>query len=311
MTGIEHSGLSRRDFLLATVAASAAAALGPGATFAAETRSVAPLPIVVFSKIYQELKLNYDEAAELTAEAGLDGVDCPVRPQGEIEPERAAEELPRYLEALRKRKLSLPLLTTAITSPATAHTERVLRTARKLGVQYYRLGPRHHARDVPLARQIREAKAELKDLAALNREIGIGAIFQNHSPSGRKYLGGDLTELRELVADLDPAQVAVAFDIGHALVVHGDAWRQHFDPLRPHIRVVYVKDVTPAGTWLPLGRGGIFQTGFFGLLPQMPYSGPFSLHVEYDWHQGGASRNRATLLKALSQDQATLRGWLR
>jgi sugar phosphate isomerase/epimerase len=290
--------------------ASAAAAICPRVGMAAEAGRTADLPLVVFSKVYQELKLNYQEAAELTAEAGLNGVDCPVRPKGEIEPEQAAEEMPRYFEALRKRNLSLPLLTTAITSPATPHTERVLRTARALGVKFYRLGARLHAKDVPLPRQIREAKAELKDLAALNRDLGIGAIFQNHSPSGRKYLGGDLAELRELVADLDPAQVGVAFDIGHALVVHGDAWREHFDHLRPHIRVVYVKDVTRAGTWLPLGKGAIFQTGFFSLLRQIRYSAPISLHVEYDWDEGGKSRDRATLLKALRQDQITLRGWV-
>lgn len=306
----KKSGLSRREFLGAMTVASAAVTLCPRAEMAAEAGSTEGLPLVVFSKVYQELKLNYQEAAELTAEAGLNGVDCPVRPKGEIEPEQAAEEMPRYFEALRKRNLSLPLLTTAITSPATPHTERVLRTARGLGVQFYRLGARLHAKDVPLERQIREAKAELQDLAALNRDLGIGAIFQNHSPSGRKYLGGDLAELRELVADLDPAQVGVAFDIGHALVVHGDTWRAHFDHLRPHIRVIYVKDVTRSGTWLPLGKGAIFQTGFFSLLRQIRYSAPISLHVEYDWDQGGKSRDRATLLKALRQDRNTLRGWV-
>ncbi|HWY74900.1 MAG TPA: hypothetical protein VN281_04750, partial [Verrucomicrobiae bacterium] len=59
------------------------------------------LPIVIFSKAYQPLKLNFEQAAEFTAESGLDGVDPPVRPDGEIRPERVAEDLPAYVEALR------------------------------------------------------------------------------------------------------------------------------------------------------------------------------------------------------------------
>ena len=97
---------------------------------------------------------------------------------------------------------------------------------------------------------MREIKAQLKDLAALNKQIGIGAIFQNHSPAGRSYVGGDLSELYDIVKDFDPAQIGVAFDIGHALVVHGDDWRRHFEKLKSHLKVAYVKDVTRGG---PLG----------------------------------------------------------
>ena len=61
-------------------------------------------PVAVFSKLYQELKLNFEQSAEVTAEAGLDGIDCAVRDKGEIEPARAADEMPRYAEALGKHR---------------------------------------------------------------------------------------------------------------------------------------------------------------------------------------------------------------
>ncbi len=113
-----QSYLSRRDFIARAALASSAVALWCGRVSAASDAKQFSPPIALFSKVYQELKLDFEQAAELTAEAGLDGVDCPVRPKGEIEPERAADDMPRYAEALRKRKVNLLLLTTGISSIA-------------------------------------------------------------------------------------------------------------------------------------------------------------------------------------------------
>jgi len=57
--------LTRRSFLARTSQASAALAAGGAATARAATPW--PPPIVVFSKLYQELQLGYDRAAEITA----------------------------------------------------------------------------------------------------------------------------------------------------------------------------------------------------------------------------------------------------
>jgi len=97
-------------------------------------------PIAVFSKVYQELNLSFAEAASVTAEAGLSGVDCPVRAGGEISPEKAGDQLPRYAETLGRLNLRLWLLTTGITSASSPYAEAILRTAKQLGIKYYRLG---------------------------------------------------------------------------------------------------------------------------------------------------------------------------
>jgi len=264
----------------------------------------------VFSKIYQELKLDFDAAAEVTAQAGLDGIDCPVRDGGEILPEHAAEQLPRYAEALQKRKLQIPLLTTGITSPSSPHAETVLRTARKLGIKYYRFGFVTRKKGTN-DRQIGEVRAKLRDLAALNKEVGICALLQNHSPSGSTvYFGGDLTELVEAVDGFDPAQIGIAFDIGHALVVHGDQWKSHFNALRTHFKIAYVKDVKRTGDWVPFGQGDIAATGYFRLLKEMNYSAPISLHIEFPWQEPGKLKTPERLSQVLRESAGTLRGWL-
>jgi sugar phosphate isomerase/epimerase len=302
--------LSRRDFIARTLAASSTVALCGGSALPILADGTPASPIVVFSKVYQELKLSFDDAAAVTAEARIDGIDCPVRPGGEVLPEHVTGELPQYASALRKRGLQMPLLTTAITSVASPHTVEILRTAKKLGVKFYRLGFIIRESNASASKQVREFKAQLKDLAALNKQVGIGAIVQNHSPSGQTYVGGDLTELYEIVKDFDPTQIGVAFDIGHALVVHGDGWHPHFEKLKPHLKIAYVKDVKREGRWVPFGTGDIGSTGYFKLLRELNYQAPVSLHIEFDWTDGGKAKTRAALVKALQESARVLRHWL-
>jgi len=301
---------SRRSFIAKTGLGVTGAALGLPAFSLAAATPISSCPIAIFSKVYQELSLGFEDAAALTAEAGLNGIDCPVRDGGEITPEKATDELPRYSQILGRQKLRIWLLTTGILSTKTPYAEPVLRAASTLGIKYYRFGfiKKEPGQSKKLLADVR---AQLKDLAALNRELGLCVLLQNHSPSGgTTYFGGDLGELQSAVDGFDPNQVGVAFDIGHALVVHGDEWKQHFDALRPHFKIAYVKDVKRSGGWVPFGQGDIAQTGYFQLLKQKGYAAPISLHIEFDWSQGGKAKNRASLLKALQESRGTLRQWL-
>jgi sugar phosphate isomerase/epimerase len=107
--------LSRRVFL--GVAASA---------WTARTESFAP-QLVVFSKHLPDL--NYEELGKTAKELGFDGVDLTVRPKGHVLPERAAEDLPRAVDTLRKHGLSVPMITTEITSATDPAANPILRTA--------------------------------------------------------------------------------------------------------------------------------------------------------------------------------------
>lgn len=307
-----HPHLSRRNFLARAAVAGGAAAVLPQLTFAAPQTGAFPPPIPLFSKLYQELKLDFDQAAELTAEAGLDGVDCPVRPKGEIEPERAADDMPRYAEALRKRNLDMHLITSGINSLETPHTEAVLRTAKQLGIRYYRLGFSTN-RQKDQQPSLTEIKAQLRDLAAFNRELGITGVIQNHSPSGSgrsTYVGGDLNEMYEIVKDLHPDEIGVAFDLCHALIVHGEDWTARFEQLKPHIKLAYVKDVKRPRELTPFGEGEFSGTDFFTRLKQMNLTAPLSMHIEYAWCPPGQEKTRAAMLQMLQKNLRVLKGWL-
>ncbi len=309
-TPLEIPQFTRREFLRkALIAGSVSGVFGARCLSSAAEGRACP-PVVVFSKIYQELKLNFEDAAALTAEAGLEGIDCPVRDGGEVLPARVAEDLPRYAEALRKQGLTMPLLTTGITGPSSPNAEQILRTAKNLGTRFYRLGFVYRKKNAPVADQVQQLRAQLKDLAAMSREAGIGALLQNHSASGNNsYLAGDLSEMRQLVEGFDPNEIGVAFDIGHALIVHGEGWREHYEALKSHLRVAYIKDSDRQRRWTRFGEGEISRTGYFKLLKAAGYNAPFSLHIEFDWDDRGKSKNRAALLKALKESATVLRRW--
>jgi len=268
--------------------------------------------VAAFSKVYQELKLSFDDAAAVTAEAGLDGIDCPVREGGEITPQHAADEMPRYAEALRRRGVGMLLLTTGILGVSSPHARDILQTAKLLGIRYYRLGYWSHRPDRPADKLVEQARASLRELAAMNRELGVCGVYQNHSaPTNRerRNVGCDLAELYDLVKDFNPDQIGVAFDLGHAIIEHGDRWREHFERLRPHIRVVYVKDVRRPSRFVPFGQGEFGDTGFFRLLAKMNYRAPISMHIEYDW-AGKGPKTRDLLVKTLKDNRQVLGRWL-
>ncbi len=292
--------MNRRSFLARTATVLSAAAARP-----ALGAPPWPPPVVVFSKVYQELKLDFEQAAELTEQSGLDGVDCPVRPGGEIEPDRAAEELPRYAEALRRRGRRLGLLTTHIVSPESPHAESVLRTARALGVRWYRTGYWRIPKD-GAAPDLDSIRAGLRELAALNREIGITGVIQNHSGA---FVGGDLDQMERLLDGFNPDEIGLAFDLCHALITHGDDWRPRFERLAPRIRVAYVKDVRRPREMAPLGEGELGRTDWFARLKRLGLESPISLHIEYDWARG-EPKTRERLAAAIRSDLAVLRRWL-
>jgi sugar phosphate isomerase/epimerase len=303
---------SRRDFIRAASLASAAALAGENTAWSGlDTTGFLP-PIAVFSKVFQELKLDFEASAALTAEAGLDGIDCAVRPGGEILPERAKDEMPQYAAALKKHGSRMLLLTTGITGPASPHAESVLRAARQLDLRYYRLAYWYHRPGEDAGKLRAEIRATLKDLAAFNRELGVCAVFQNHSADkgANPPAGADLVELYDLVKDLDPNEVGVAFDLGHAIIMHGDDWPAHFERLKDHLRVAYVKDVRRPSSFVPFGQGEFSRTDFFPRLRALGYHAPLSMHLEYEW-AAKDQKTRPRLLEALTNSRQVLGQWLK
>ncbi|PWU08558.1 MAG: hypothetical protein C5B50_29370 [Verrucomicrobia bacterium] len=306
------TALTRRQFVCTSMQAAAGLALASLATDKCFGSGKLLPPVALFTKVCQELKLDFEQSAQVAAESGLDGIDCPVRAGGEILPEEASEKVPRYAEALRRHGLRMLLLTTGIQDVSSPHARDILHAGKCLGIRYYRLGYWSHQPERSPKMLVTEIRSSLKELAGLNKDLGVCGVFQNHSAPrdhSRRNAGCDLAELFDIVKDFDPDQIGVAFDLAHALVEHGDGWHEHFERLQQHIRVVYVKDVQRPSRFVQLGEGDFGRTDLLQLLAKMNYRAPLSLHIEYDWAPKD-SRSKETLVKTIKENRRVLGQWL-
>jgi sugar phosphate isomerase/epimerase len=295
--------IDRRQFALA--AASAAAALAVPPQLVAAPKSTGRYKFCAFIKFL--LALKYDEMADAIAEAGFNGVEVTARQkEAYIQPERAGDELPRLKEVLDKRNLEITILTTDILRHDEPNAESMLRTAASLGIKRYRLGFFRYDLKKPILPQLAALQPVVRDIAAMNRDIGIAGMWQNHA--GADMVGATVWDMHSLIKDYPVSEVGCVFDIRHAAVEAGEAWPVYYDLVKPHLSALSVKDFRWDGRkslHTQLGKGNV-DPKFFKSLPESKFRGPISVHVEY-LPKDGARANVA----ALKRDFDTLREWMR
>jgi sugar phosphate isomerase/epimerase len=298
--------LSRRQFLKHSAIATAAATLLPAAVTAAAPDKTGPWKFCAFEKPLTFL--SFDELADLMAELGFDGIEAAVRPGGHVLPERVEEDLPKFVEALKKRGLEITILTSGIDSVDQAHTEKVLRTAAKLGIKRYRMLWWKYDLKQPVWRQVEALRPVLKELVALNRDAGISGLYQNHA--GADMFGASLWDIYALIKDYAPNDIGLAYDIRHAQVEAGLSWPAQFHLVKSHVTAVCVKDFA----WdeanvksVPLGTGRVDKK-IISLIKEAKFAGPMSVHVEYSTSD---DKDKNVLGEAFRKDFETLRAWLK
>lgn len=274
---------------------------------------------MMFSKHMQDLPP--DEVGRRLKGIGIDHVDLTVRDGGHVAPERALDDLPRAAEALGKSGVKIGMLTTQITSADSPHTEPLLRTAAALGVRYYKLGYFTYRQFGSLRRLREEALARLRDLAAMNMELGIKGGYHNHSGS---YLGANLHDISWLMDRLPHEAMGAYFDGAHSMIEgSGGSWKLGIDLLGERIIMLAVKDFywSDGQTGLvkgrrhtartcPLEQGQTRWPEMLTLLNHLDFNGPVSLHSEY---QGAASFQDLTTDEVIAQtakDKATFEKWI-
>ena len=301
MTSLDFQ-LGRREFLGSSSAMAAAMAAGFPLSAAAQSPRERN-PICVFIKFIQSL--NYEELTNAVADLGFDGIEATVRRGGYIEPNRAADELPKLVEALAKRDLKIMMLTTDVLRADDPTTEPMLRAAVAQGVPMYRMGFYRYDLRKPVLDQLKEIAPAVADVAALNKELGIQAVYQNHC--GADMVGGTLWDMYGLIKDIPNEQIGLAFDIRHATIEAGLSWPTIYNAMKSRIATVYAKDFKWTGRTVqhvPFGTGQV-DPKFFRQLQADQFSGPISLHVEYV-RSGGAPPN----IEALRRDLASLKNVL-
>ena len=233
------------------------------------------------------------------------GIEATVRRKGHVLPERVEEDLPKLVEALEKRDLEVTTMASDVLNPAQPLTSTVLRTAKALGITSYRMGFYKYDLNKSILPQLEEVKSQVKELAAFNREMGVTALYQNHSDA--KYVGATLWDMHLALQGIPKEEIGMAFDIRHATIEAGLSWPVLYDVVKPHIGALFVKDFEWNGRkakHVPLGTGRV-NPKFFEMVKNDGFDGPISLHVEYLGKEGTQAN-----IDALRRDLKVLRGWL-
>ena len=293
--------IHRRDFAIQSAMATGALMLP--STLVGQT-NLPKHPVCAFVKFLQDM--SFDELAQTINRLGFDGIEGTVRPGGHVPPNRVEEDLPKLMQALNKNKVEMTIMASGIHRADDAVSEKTLRLASKLGVKRYRMSYYQYDLKKPVIGQISNFKSMAKELAALNKELGLQAIYQNHA--GDRYLGGTIWDLKELLQDIPKELMAVGFDIRHAKVEGGMSWPVYWNVIQPHVGAVYVKDFRSEDGKLinvPLGEGWV-DNRFFTPERLSAFDGPISLHVEYLQKEGLQANT-----EALDKDLSTLKKWIR
>lgn len=261
--------------------------------------------IAVFTKFLE--KLSFDELAAAISPLGVAGLEAPLRKGGHIEPADMVEKLPLLVEALAKKDLRVLIMASSIDSVDKAGlAEKQLRAAAKAGIKKYRLQHLKYDLTKPIKPQVANFKAQLTDLAQLNKEIGIQGLYQNHR--GNNYVGGPIWDMVGMLEQIDVNHLGMAFDFAHATVEGANAWEMNFLSAQPHIGAVFYKDYKLNGKkWepCPIGQGAVNPLSG-KLVSTLPDNIPIAIHIEYV--SGGDVV--AKTVEAMKNDLSTVRKWL-
>jgi sugar phosphate isomerase/epimerase len=266
----------------------------------------------LFSKHLPEL--GWDDLGRAVREAGFDGVDLTVRANGHVLPERAADDLPRAIEAIRKHGVAVPMITTELTSAAQPGAKALLQAAARGGVRYFKAGYWRYTTSPDVRAQLAAAGQALGGLAALARDCGIEMGFHNHAG----YIGAALWDIAPAIDRLDARWAGYYYDPRHAVAEGGGgAWKAATHLVVPRLKMVAVKDFfwqKGAQGWrienCPLGEGQVDWTWIGSALRDARFAGPISVHLEYEIPGSTPQERTRRTLEAARRDLAVARTYL-
>jgi L-ribulose-5-phosphate 3-epimerase len=298
---------TRRQFVTGAIAAGLVSRLDAHASSPGGFRG----SLCLFSKHLPSL--DAPSLARAVKSLGFAGIDLTVRPGGHVAPERAAEDLPRFLKAVRDEGVAVPMITTALVSSNEATARPILETAGASGVVLFKPGYYRYT-FADARKELEGAATALRGLAHLAAQCGVALGYHNHAG----YIGGPVWDVVPIIDALDSRWAGYYFDVRHAVVEGGDGgWRAALSAVAPRLKMIAIKDFFwekgPKG-WqqrnCPLGEGMVDWKAFYTALARSSFAGPVSLHLEYEIPGATAAARQEATLVAAARDLAVLKAGL-
>jgi len=278
-------GISRRSFTkLSATAIGSLPLMGFNSTLInTALQSDEAIKVNLFSKHLQFL--DYNEMSAAAAEMGFDGLDLTVRPKGHVLPEKAADDLPKAVEAMKKYGINSQMMTTNVWDVNDPQQKTVLETASKLGFTHYRTGWLKYPEDRTIAKSQTIFGQQAKELEVVNKKLGLIGCYQNHAGN---HVGAPIWDLPPILNATNNENMGCQYDIRHAVVEGGNSWELGLRQIKKYIKSIVIKDFKWGqvdGKWkpvnTPLGEGMVDFERYFSLLKKYQINVPISLHLEY------------------------------
>ena len=233
----------------------------------------------VFTKAWKAVPI--ERLGELVQGMGFDGIELPVRPGFQVEPESADRDLPSAARQLAE--LGVP-----IRSVASAAEESTIMACADAGVPLLRIMAPVWT-DESYAEAEERYRREFDALLPALERAGVTLGVQNHA--GRQV--ANAVGLRSLIGGYDSRHVAAVWDAGHEAVA-GTEPELAIDTIWSHLRIVNLKNAI----WLQTAEAGAtsaewspyWTAGRLGLSPwprvaaelkRRGYAGTVCLTAEY------------------------------
>lgn len=269
------------------------------------------MQLIMFSKMLQEFPVA--EAGDIIKDLGFEGVDLTVRDGGHVSPESVEKDLEPAVCALADRGLSVPMITTNITSADDPTAEPIFRAAAANGIPRLKLGYWQVREFGTMREKIEEARMSLVGISKLAMKYGVSANIHVHSGD---FLSAMSAVVWNLIEPYEATVIGAYPDLCHMGLEGGrSGWKQGLDLLGDRINMVGVKNaglypekdaegnVRWQGKLVPVWEGLTPFRQAFGFLKQTGFDGPCSFHSEY---QGSFSFKDMTTPELIEQTRLDL-----
>jgi len=223
------------------VAQASSAAQAPSTGQAPAVTTPKLLKVDAYSRHLQWLRTP-DDVAQAVIEMGYDGLDITVRPYpGHVDPTKVAQDLPPFVNAIRKHGIQVSTITCPITDADSPNAEQILQTASSLGITHYWWGTFRYDTSKPMIEQLDALKPRVEKLAALNAKYKMKAMY--HTYEGDMTVGAAIWDFLYVLKNFDPAYVSFHYDVGHMVVAGGgNTWALNLRAAGPYVGGVSAKD---------------------------------------------------------------------
>ena len=248
------------------------------------------MQVVLFSKMLQDDTI--EQLIERAHKYGAEGYDLCVRPGYAVNPDNAAEALPKAVEQMAAKNLKIAMITGNFDLLTVDHptTIPILSAMDRANVRLLKLG---YFKFDPLTQdywaEVDRIRRAFADWEKLGRQYNVKICYHTHSDH---CMGGNCAAMCHLIRDFDPSCIGAYIDPAHMLI-EGEEFEVGLAMIREYLSIVALKDVMLTrepkdghgkmhSEFVMSGEGMVDWTKVFADLVRERFDGPLTVHCQFD-----------------------------